>query len=318
MINLVSYMISVLLIFASQSATLIAADQIRIGPTVADFAYGSDVRHRLDLWQAKSDHPTPVVIMIHGGGWIQNDKSVYDEGWARPFLDEGISVVTVSYRLIQDAMEQKIEPPVKAPLLDCARAVQTVRWKAKEWNIDPTRVGATGSSAGAFTCLWLALHDNLANPNSHDPIARQSTHFACVAGYRAQTTLDPLEFRQWIPNADYGGHAFGYYAPERSFMESFEMLLANREKMLPWIMEYSPVKLVTKDAPPIFLDYPNQTTLPIVGQPGPAPAHSAINGIQLAERLKRVGTEIIISYQGHEDPTYGSVNKFLVAKLKKD
>jgi hypothetical protein len=80
-------------------------------------------------------------------------------------------------------------------------------------------------------------------------------------------------------------------------------------------MEYSPIKLVTKGAPPIYLDYPNQKTPPMLGGPDPAPAHSALNGLKLAEKLQELGTEIIISYPGHEDHKYGSINKFLIEKL---
>ena len=287
--------------------------------TVANVEYGTDSKSQsFDFWQAKSDKPTPVVVMIHGGGWINGDKSNYRGGDAKPFLDAGISVAAINYRLIEEAMAQHIEPPVKACLYDAARAVQTIRSKAKEWNIDPHRLGGTGSSAGACTCLWLALHDDLAKPKSSDPIASQSTRLQCVAAYRAQTTLDPIEFRQWISNADYGAHAFGYLSSNRTSMQSFELLLAEREKMLPWIMEYSPIKLVSKKAPPIFLEYPNQKTPPVMGQPDPAPAHSALNGIKLSEKLQEFGTEIVVSYPGHEDHKYGSINKFLIEKLRND
>jgi acetyl esterase/lipase len=285
-------------------------------PTAADFAYGSDSKSQcFDFWQAKSDTPTPVVVMIHGGGWINGDKSGFRGGDAKPYLDAGISVASINYRLIAEAMDQHIEPPVKACLYDAARAVQTIRSKAKEWNLDPERVGATGSSAGSCMCLWLALHDDLAQPDSSDPVAKQSTHFQCVAAYRAQTTLDPVEYRSWISNADYGAHAFGYLSPHRTSIQSFELLLKEREKNLPWIMEYSPIKLATKNAPPIFLDYPNQKTPPVVGQPDPAPAHSALSGLKLAERLQEFGTEIVVQYPGHEDQKYGSIKNFLIAKL---
>lgn len=282
-------------------------------PTLTDFAYGSDSpNQKLDLWQAESDKPTPLVVLIHGGGCINGDKSNYTGGDALPFLDAGISVASINYRLIPEAMAQHVEPPGKACIDDAARAVQTIRAKAREWNINPLRIGASGSSAGACTCLWLALHDDLAQPASSDPIARQSTRLACVAAYRAQTTLDPVEFRAWVSNADYGGHAFGFFAPGRSSEESFELLLANRDSMLPWIREYSPIALATNNAPPIFLDYPNQKTPLRVGQPAPAPAHSALHGIKLAERLRGFGSEIIVSYPGHEDTNYGSINQFLI------
>jgi acetyl esterase/lipase len=286
-------------------------------PTIANFAYGKDSeRQKFDFWQAKSDRPTPVVLLIHGGGWMGGDKTGYGTNMIQPFLDEGISVAAINYRFIPQAMEQKVEPPVKACLHDAARALQTIRSMAGQWNLDPQRVGATGGSAGACTSLWLALHDDLADPKSDDPIARQSTRLTCAAVTGAQTSLDPKELRQWIPNAIYGGHAFGFSAPGRSRAEEFELLIANREKVLPWIKEYSPIELVTRDDPPIYLDYPNQKTPPKIGQEEPDPTHSAMYGVQLAEKLEGAGVEAVLSYPDHKDEKYGSVVKFLIAKLK--
>ena len=54
-------------------------------------------------------------------------------------------------------------------------SLQTIRSKAKEWNLDPERIACYGGSAGAGISLWLAFHEDLADPNSDDPIARQST-----------------------------------------------------------------------------------------------------------------------------------------------
>jgi acetyl esterase/lipase len=288
----------------------------RPNPTAADFVYGQDSeRQKFDFWQAKSDKPTPLVLLIHGGGWMGGDKTGYGTGAIQPFLDAGISVASINYRFIPQAMEQKVEPPVKACLHDAGRALQTIRSKAKEWNIDPKRVGATGGSAGACTSLWLALHDDLADLQSSDPIARQSTRLACAAVNGAQTSLDPTELRQWIPNAIYGGHAFGFAEKGRSRPQEFELLIANREKVLPWIKEYSPIELVTNDDPPIYLDYPNQKAPPKLGQEEADPTHSAMYGVKLAEKLNSAGVEVIVSYPGRQDTKYGSITKFLIEKL---
>src|SRR4029079_10281190 len=156
-------------------------------PTVADFKYGSDSeRQKFDFWQAKSDKPTPVVLLIHGGGWMNGDKTIYGTKDIQPYLDQGISVASLNYRFIPQAMEQKVEPPVKACLYDAARALQTLRSKAKEWKLDPCGVGATGVSSEASTSLWLALHPDLAAPQASDPIARQSTRLQCAAVNGAQ------------------------------------------------------------------------------------------------------------------------------------
>ncbi len=289
----------------------------RPAPTVADFAYGRDSeRQKLDFWRAKSDKPTPLVLLIHGGGWMAGDKSSYGTAAIEPYLEAGISVAAINYRFILQAMEQKVDPPVKACLHDAARALQTVRSKATEWNIDPGRVGATGGSAGACTSLWLALHDDLADPKSDDPIARQSSRLTCAAVLGAQTSLDPKELREWIPNSIYGGHAFGFAAKGRTRPEEFELLIANRDKVLRWIKEYSPIELVTKDDPPIYLDYPNQKATPRLGQKEADPTHSAVYGLKLAEKMKSAGLEVVLSYPGQKDEKYGSVTRFLIAKLK--
>jgi acetyl esterase/lipase len=285
-------------------------------PTVADFVYGTQSeRQKLDFWKAESDVPTPVVLMIHGGGWVRGDKSGYNGKAVQPFLQAGISVAALNYRFIQQAMEQGVEPPVKACVYDAARALQTIRSKAKEWNIDPRRVGATGGSAGACTSLWLALHDDLAAPDSSDPIARGSTRLTCAAVIGAQTSLDPAQLREWIPNAEYGGHAFGFAAKGRSRPGEFELLLSNRERVLPWIKEYSPIELISADDPPIYLEYAGQPTPPVVGQRQSDPTHSAIYGIKFVEKLEAAGVEGVLSYPGHENTKYGSVNAFLIAKL---
>src|SRR5262245_13421219 len=116
-------------------------------PTMANVAYGTHPRQVLDFWQAKSDAPTPVVFCIHGGGWVNGSKDGYRNS-AKRYLDAGISVVAINYRMVPEATEKKVEPPVKWPLEDAARALQFVRSKAKEWNIDKVRIGATGGSAG--------------------------------------------------------------------------------------------------------------------------------------------------------------------------
>jgi acetyl esterase/lipase len=305
------------LVAQEQKAKAKKAPPARPTPTAADFAYGTEhERQKFDFWQAKSDRPTPLVLLIHGGGWVNGDKTGYGGNQIQPYLDQGISVAALNYRFIAQAMEQKVEPPVKACLHDAARALQTLRSKAKEWNLDPKRVGSTGGSAGACTSLWLALHNDLADPQSSDPIARESSRLSCAAVSGAQTSLDPKELRDWIPNAVYGGHAFGFAEPGRSRTQEFDLLIENREKVMPWIKEYSPIELVSSDDPPIYLDYPNQQQPPKAGQQERDPTHSAMYGVKLAEKLQSAGVEVVVSYPGNKDEKYGSIQQFLITKLK--
>jgi acetyl esterase/lipase len=274
-------------------------------PTVANYKYGPHERNVFDFWQAKSDKPTPLLFFIHGGGWMGGDKA----GIAvDPYLKEGISVVSINYRYISQA--QDVVPPVKAPLHDAARALQTVRSKAAEWNIDKARIAASGGSAGACSSLWLAFHPDLADPQSSDPIARESTRLFCAAVNGAQTTLDPQQMKDWTPNSRYGGHAFlSSVGKERP---TFEAFLAAREKILPWIAEYSPYALVSSDDPPIYLNY---GAPPALGQEQKDPTHTANFGVKLQEHCKANGVACDLYYPGVEGIAKSST-EYLIRALK--
>ena len=271
-------------------------------PTMSEIVYGKHDRNILDFWKAESDAPTPVAFVIHGGGWKGGSKERLDR-FADPnaLLKAGISVVAINYRYVTNTEK----PPVKAPLHDAARALQFVRSKAKEWNLDKKRIGAAGGSAGACSSLWLAFHDDLADPKSKDPVARESSRLSCAAVTGAQTPLDPKQMKEWTPNSRYGGHAFG--------LRSFVDFLKQREKILPWIAEYSPYALVTKDDPPVYLIY---GTPPAIGQNQKDPTHTSNFGVKLQEHCKTKGVTCELVYPGqakvkHENPT-----AFLISQLK--
>src|SRR4029079_7055858 len=130
-----------------------------------------------------------------------------------------------------------------------------------------------GGSAGACSSLWLAFHDDLADPKSSDPIARDATGFFCAAVVGAQTSLDPAQVKAWIPNARYGGHAFGFMDPKnlKTRDAQFADFLAAREKVLPWIKEFSPYEQVSAGDPPVYLSY---AAAPALGQAQSDPTHS--------------------------------------------
>ena len=271
-----------------------------------DVPYGEHPRQVLDFYPAESAEPTPVVFYIHGGGWRSGDKQKNKIAVA-PFLEKGISVVQINYRYTTQADKLGVKPSVKAPLSDAARALQFVRSKAKEWNLDKTKIGATGGSAGACSSLWLAFHDDLADPQAEDPIARESTRLYCAAVNGAQVSLDPKELREWMPNYKYGAHAFG--------LKTLEEVLEQREKLMPWIKEYSPIEHVSSDDPPIGLFYRGE--VPVVGSSPKDPTHSGVMGLKLAERLEEAGVDTVLVHPGTENPKYKNATEFLIAYLSK-
>jgi len=284
---------------------------VKIPPTLANVPYGADEKQVLDFWKAKSDEPTPLVFFIHGGAWKANDKDKVTA--VSNYLAAGISVVSINYRFVQTATAAGIKPPVKWPLYDAARALQFVRSKAAEWNIDKTRIGASGGSAGACSSLWLAFHKDLADPKSDDPIARESTRLLCAGLVGAQTSLDPQQMKEWIPNVVYGGHAFGLNGDKAKKLSSFQQFLDSRDEIMPWIREYSPYELVTADAPPVYLYY---TEAPALGKKMKNATHSANFGVKLQEKMKELGVECELMYPGAPTPKYPNPVEFMIGKLK--
>ena len=284
-------------------------------PTIEDFAYGPHPKQRLHFWKsprANADAPAPLLFFIHGGGWQGGDRFAGLPGLLEPLLAAGVSVTSVEYRFISEAMEEGIEPPVRAPLADAARALQTVRANAAAWHVDKARIAASGGSAGACSSLWLAFRDDMADPSSADPVARESTRLLAAAVTGAQTTLDPLQMKEWTPNSRYGGHAFGFMRNPDQRDTQFAEFLAARERILPWIETYSPYALVSPDDPPVYLFY---SSPPALGQEQKDPTHTANFGVKLEERLEAAGVACELVYPGAPDVTHPTVVDYLLDVL---
>ena len=157
----------------------------------ADVPYGPHERNVLDFWKAESADPTPLVISIHGGGFDSGDKSDLFEPHGLRYIVEslanGVSFASINYRLAPDT-------PLIDIFLDVARAVQFLRYKADEWNIDSKRLAVCGGSAGGGASLWLAFHDDVADLTSEDPVLRESSRVTAAVAFDTQSTYD---FEQW-------------------------------------------------------------------------------------------------------------------------
>jgi acetyl esterase/lipase len=238
---------------------------------------------RADLWKAKSDKPTPLVVFIHGGGFRAGSKEALSPALLDGLLKNGISVMAINYRL---------SPEVSFPAhyMDSARAIQFARSKASAWNIDPRRVGATGGSAGAGTSLWLGFHPDLADAKSSDPVLHESTRLSCMAVQGAQSTYDPRVIKEWVGEAASKHPALqGFYGLRDDELDS-----AKAHKLYE---EASPINFLTADDPPVMLFY-NEADKPL---PADAPAGAGIHhpnfGKKLKEKMDALKIECVTKHQ---------------------
>ncbi len=264
---------------------LLAGVSVQAGltePTIVDFSYGPHPRQTLDFWRAPGTTNAPVLVIIHGGGWLLGGEIKRGPG-VRADVDgwhgRGISVAHIFYRFSSDA-------PLPAPVHDAARAIQTLRAKAAAWGLDKTRIAATGDSAGGCTALWLATHDDLADPNSPDPVARESSRVRGAAVFGAQTTIDPAVIRQDVHET---AVAHAMICRSAGFPDNARMN-AGYEQAKGLYHEFSPINHLTKDDPPTWLSYTGAVDDPTEG------IHSSRFGVIFKKKADEVGAPCWLAF----------------------
>jgi acetyl esterase/lipase len=179
----------------------------------------------------RGNSPRPAIVIIHGGGWRNGDKRA--GGFLNPTLEYAAKeyvCVTVNYRLSEEGDPKSIGHCIE----DVKNAVRWLRAHATKYNIDPTRIGATGNSAGAHLSVMLGLCPQNAGLEGDGPYQDYSSNVQAVVASATPTSfLIPMSergrerFAQEVKNPD----------PKRTAM---------REKI-------SPISYVSADTPPILL-----------------------------------------------------------------
>ena len=149
--------------------------------------YGPHGRNVLDFYKAPSSTPTPLVVYIHGGGFVGGDKNWMAKDVVKMCHENGVSVASINYRFIEDA-------PIQSIMRDAARSIQFLRYHADKYNIDKRRIASYGGSAGGGISFWLGFHNDLADAKSKDPVLRESSRLTAVGSITGQYSYD---FAQW-------------------------------------------------------------------------------------------------------------------------
>jgi acetyl esterase/lipase len=139
----------------SSTADLITIDPVPVVlPEITktfDIAYGTlHAAQKVDVYTPKAVAPFPVVVLIHGGGWVQGDKQEYRTSQkTEALLAKGYAVVAVNYRLSGVAK-------FPAQIQDVKAAVRWIRANATTYKFNPDKIGAWGTSAGGHLTALLA------------------------------------------------------------------------------------------------------------------------------------------------------------------
>ena len=270
-------------------------------PSFGNVKYGEDERNVFDIWLADSETPTPLAVYIHGGGFKSGSKEKLKTEKLNALLEAGISVAAINYRFVTT-------DPLPTAHHDARRAIQFIRSKAGEWNIDTDRVAAFGGSAGAQICMWLAYSDDMADTTSNDPVERESTRLLCVATVGGQTSAErDFYIDNILP-------LMGENVPVEVLVKSFNGENDPEEiRMKMWgadtleevnktTKQCSALRLISPDDPPIFMSY---GMAPDAKKPSGDKnrlrgwlIHHVVFGTKLKEKADELGVEADLSYPG--------------------
>ena len=277
--------------------------------TFCNEKYGPHARNTFDIWLANSDQPTPLVMYIHGGGFIGGDKSRYydSEDWVR-FLEAGISVASINYRFMN-------EPPygILSSMKDAKRCLQFLRYHAEKYNIDKTKVACSGGSAGAGTSLWLAFSNDMAEPENNDPILRESTRICCAGAFATQATYDIL---QWPEILNLPLHT----TPEEMLMIARAFGLKSAEGIDLWAQDKIRKELdflgkMNEKSPPFFVYNRREGGIPTNDD---ELQHHPLHAKALKEKAETLGVEAVVYAPaiGITDESGKDLVDFFLEKLK--
>jgi acetyl esterase/lipase len=149
--------------------------------TDVQYGEGGGVPLFLDILrpQASGDAPRPAIVYVHGGGWLEGDRS---SGYVPNLMLArlGFFTVTISYRFSQVA-------PFPAQIHDVKAAIRFLRSHAGEFKIDPARIGVWGHSAGGHLAAMAGLHTDITELEGESGSAGYSSNVQAVVPISSPT-----------------------------------------------------------------------------------------------------------------------------------
>jgi acetyl esterase/lipase len=217
-----------------------------------------------------------VILVVSGGFFSAHEQIPALTIFIRPFTDRGYTIFAV----VHGSQPRYTVPEI---VQDMNRAVRFVRHHAKDYRVDPDRIGITGASAGGHLSLMMATAGAQGDPSASDPVDRESSRVQAVACF-----FPPTDFLNYGKPGDARIHATDHAPPYRAAFDYREL---DRQSML-WVAitdakrleevarQISPVSHVTPDDPPTLIIHGDADKLVPLQQ-----------SEEIVEKLKKVGVE---------------------------
>jgi len=237
--------------------------------------YGRRGANALYLDILKPTHPNGLGIAVMvSGGWKSGNPGSFRTWIAAPLLRHGYTVFPV-YHISQP------ESTISELTADVNRGIRFIRLHAKEYGVDPSRLGVTGGSAGGHLSLMLATRGGPGVPTTADPVDRESSAVQAVAIFYPVTDL--LDLGASTENPGDGG-------PPRSFVKGFGPEATNPPAWKILGRDLSPIYHVHSNMPPMLIYHGDADTLVPLDQS---------QRFQAEARKLGATVEIVVHHGGH-------------------
>lgn len=253
-----------------------------------DIAYipDGDPSQRLDLYlpEKAGDKPLPLLVWVHGGGWLGGSKS---ENPGAGFTARGeYASASVEYRFSDKAI-------FPAQIQDCQAAIRFLRANAKKYHLDPERIGIWGASAGGHL---VALLGTAGGADAFEKIGENRDQ-----SDRVQAVIDlfgPADFPTVKAQAAEDKQVKNIFNFEDMSSPYAKLFGAKPGERIELEKSASPVTYASKDDPPFLIIHGDADTLVPYAQ-----------SVELEEALKKAGVDVILQRVpggGHGGPAFTS------------
>jgi acetyl esterase/lipase len=210
----------------------------------------------MDVFTPKQGANGASVVLVISGGYFSSHEAI-SPVFLLPLLNRGYTVFAVVHG-------SQPRYTVSDILIDVNRAIRFIRHHAKDYAVDPNRIGVTGASAGGHLSLMLGTSGQDGDPNARDPVDRESSHVQAVACFFPPT--DFLNYgaagHEMIHPKDFGQMfrpAFDYHELDRA--ENLWVPVKDEEKLRAIARKNSPIMHVTPDDAPTLIYHGDADTL---------------------------------------------------------
>ena len=228
-----------------QNTLRISEDRSWIKRKYLDVSYGPLKEEVMDIYLPnEGEGPFPVIVMIHGGGWCDGDKTYWEPNGGIKAVAFGFAVASINYRLGP-------EHPHPAQIQDVKAAIRFIRANAEKYGFDPKRIATWGGSAGGHLAALAGtaadvpeLTDrSLGNPDQSEAVQAVVDWYGPIWIDRSAQYFETLNN---FTDAQQAGET-----PERFL----GLLQCSPEELPEKAVAFSPATYITKDCPPFLIQH---------------------------------------------------------------